>query len=175
MNRAFVKHFKDYLREGLQCGVIMGTGDILAQTVTDKRELKEINFGRTLKYASLGIFYVGPVLKGWYKYLDVIVTKKNTKFVRAAKKMLIDQSIMAPMLNLTLIPLVGMVMNQSYDTIKSHIKYDYLQILEKNYILWPAAQLINFGLIPLQFQVLFVQVIAVVWNFFLSGILNKNK
>uniref|UniRef100_A0A1A9ZB94 Mitochondrial inner membrane protein Mpv17 n=1 Tax=Glossina pallidipes TaxID=7398 RepID=A0A1A9ZB94_GLOPL len=152
MNRTFVKHFKDYLREGLQCGAIMGTGDMLAQTVTDKRELKEIDFGRTLKYASLGIVYVGPLLKGWYKYLDVIVTEKNTKFVRAAKKMLIDQSIMAPMLNLTLIPLVGMVMNQSYDTIKNHMKYDYSEILKKNYILWPAAQLINFGFIPLQFQ-----------------------
>uniref|UniRef100_A0A1A9WB08 Mitochondrial inner membrane protein Mpv17 n=1 Tax=Glossina brevipalpis TaxID=37001 RepID=A0A1A9WB08_9MUSC len=162
-------------RQSLQCGAIMGTGDILAQTVTDKRELKQVDFKRTLKYASLGIFYVGPILKGWYKYLELLVPEKDTKFVRASKKMLIDQAIMAPLLNLTLVPLVGVVMNQSYDEIKKHLKYDYPEILKRNYMLWPAVQLINFGFIPLQFQVLFVQVIAVAWNFFLSGLLNKNN
>ena len=37
-----------------------------------------------------------------------------------------------------------------------------------NWKLWVPAQLINFGLVPLHFQVLFANGVAVAWNTYLS-------
>lgn len=38
-----------------------------------------------------------------------------------------------------------------------------------NYKLWPAVQCVNFCLIPLNYQLLFVNVIAIGWTAFLSN------
>ena len=38
-----------------------------------------------------------------------------------------------------------------------------------NYKLWPAVQFVNFYLIPLNYQLLFLNVIAIGWTAFLSN------
>lgn len=40
--------------------------------------------------------------------------------------------------------------------------------LKANYILWPAVQMINFRLMPLQFQIPFVSTIGIAWTAYLS-------
>lgn len=40
-------------------------------------------------------------------------------------------------------------------------------------MLWPMAQFINFTFVPLQYQVIYVQCIALLWNSYLSMMLNK--
>jgi hypothetical protein len=40
--------------------------------------------------------------------------------------------------------------------------------VQTNWYLWIPAQLINFGLVPMQFRVLFSNVVALFWNTYLS-------
>lgn len=54
------------------------------------------------------------------------------------------------------------------DVIKKNIETNYLDILTVNYTIWPFAQAINFSVVPLRFQVLFAQTIALFWNTYLS-------
>jgi protein Mpv17 len=44
----------------------------------------------------------------------------------------------------------------------------YLPTLRANWILWPVVQLINFRLMPLQFQIPFVSTIGIAWTAYLS-------
>lgn len=44
----------------------------------------------------------------------------------------------------------------------------YVPTLKANYILWPAVQMINFRLMPLQFQIPFVSTIGIAWTAYLS-------
>ena len=44
----------------------------------------------------------------------------------------------------------------------------YLPTLRANYILWPAVQILNFRVMPLQFQIPFVSTIGIAWTAYLS-------
>jgi protein Mpv17 len=43
-----------------------------------------------------------------------------------------------------------------------------------NYMVWPAAHLINFSLVPLDLRILYVNVIAIFWTVYLSSMASKN-
>ncbi|XP_065366311.1 mpv17-like protein [Calliphora vicina] len=161
-----------YLPECYRAAGIMAAGDILAQTVVEKKEFKNLDYVRTIKYSSLGFLFVGPVLKYWFGLLDRSITIKQQRLQRTVKKVLVDQAIMAPALNLSITALVGLINEESSDTIKERIKVQYPDIMKNNYIFWPAIQMVNFSIVPLKYQVVFVQLIAVVWNCFVSQMLN---
>ena len=48
------------------------------------------------------------------------------------------------------------------------IQQDWLPALLANWKVWVPAQLINFGLMPLHYQVLFANVVGVGWNVYMS-------
>lgn len=164
-----------YLAEGSRAAGIMATGDVLAQTVVEKKDIKDIDYIRTLKYGSLGLLFVGPVLKYWYGLLDRKISTKQNLLQRTVKKMLVDQSVMAPSINLTITALVGLINEERRDVIKERIKVQYPDIMKNNYMIWPAVQMINFSLVPLKYQVVFAQLVAVVWNCFVSQLLNDKN
>jgi protein Mpv17 len=44
----------------------------------------------------------------------------------------------------------------------------YFPALKANYMIWPWVQLVNFKVVPLEHRLLFVNVIAIGWNCYLS-------
>ncbi|KAH8405813.1 hypothetical protein KR215_009686, partial [Drosophila sulfurigaster] len=160
-------------REGLNCAIIMGAGDVIAQLAIEKKSYKDYNAGRTARFASIGLCFCGPVLRKWYMTLDDLVVKEQPSLQRAVKKMLIDQACFSPIFTLTLTYLVPFVNGEMHRDIVKRIKECYLMIMARSYLLWPMAQVINFALIPINFQVIYVQFIALIWNCYLSLVLNK--
>ncbi|KAM9552016.1 mitochondrial inner membrane protein Mpv17 isoform 1-T2 [Salvelinus alpinus] len=73
----------------ITAGTLVGVGDVISQQVLERRGLANHNVTRTAKMMSIGFFFVGPAIGGWYKVLDKLVTG-GTKSA-AMKKMLVDQ------------------------------------------------------------------------------------
>lgn len=48
------------------------------------------------------------------------------------------------------------------------LRREYIGVMKANWLLWIPAQLANFKLVPLKYQVLFTNVVELVWNAFLS-------
>lgn len=48
------------------------------------------------------------------------------------------------------------------------LEKNYTTALTSNYMLWPFVQMVNFKLVPLHHRVLFVNVISIGWNSYLS-------
>ncbi|KAH8289178.1 hypothetical protein KR054_001348, partial [Drosophila jambulina] len=162
-----------YLREGLNVAAIMGLGDTVAQLFIENRRLNDWDAGRSLRFSALGMVFVSPVIRRWYLFLESKVPKELPAMQRGIRKMLTDQLLFAPPFTLTMICLVPLINGESPEQIRSRIQQSYFTILGRNYMLWPLAQVINFSYIPLAYQVLYVQVIAVIWNSYLSMVLNK--
>ncbi|XP_072536071.1 mitochondrial inner membrane protein Mpv17 isoform X4 [Salminus brasiliensis] len=75
-------------------GSLVGVGDVISQQLIEQRGLTNHSVKRTAKMMSIGFCFVGPVVGGWYKLLDRLVTGGTKR--AALKKMLIDQVCFAP-------------------------------------------------------------------------------
>lgn len=52
--------------------------------------------------------------------------------------------------------------------VKEKLDKNYKTALTSNYMLWPFVQAVNFKVVPLEHRVLFVNVISIGWNCYLS-------
>lgn len=64
---------RPYLMQAVQAGTLMGAGDIISQTLIEKKSFKDYEIKRTLQFSSIG-FFVGvsslakPSISNTYKY-----------------------------------------------------------------------------------------------------------
>ncbi|XP_032877288.1 protein Mpv17 isoform X3 [Amblyraja radiata] len=56
---------------------------------------------------------------------------------------------------------------------KMLLDQNYTNALMSNYTIWPAVQLLNFYFIPLKNRLAVVQIVALLWNTYLSWMANK--
>lgn len=124
-----------------------------------------------LKYDYLS--FQGPALRTWYGVLNKHIGSQGKTV--AIKKVLIDQTLFAPMFLGLLLVTVGVLQGKDGVHIKSDLKANYLDVLATNYYIWPWVQLVNFYYVPLQYQVLVVQTVALLWNTYLSWKTNKEN
>jgi len=97
----------------------------------------------------------------------------KTTATTAMAKMATDQLLFAPVSLFNFMALLGGLNGHGIQEIKTDIRNNYYDVMLRNYQLWPAAQMINFWMIPLQHRVLFAQSVAVIWNTYLSFKTNR--
>ncbi|XP_046343236.1 protein Mpv17-like [Haliotis rufescens] len=151
-------------------GTLMMAGDGISQLVVEKTELRDYDLARSARFLVFGTVVIGPALRGWYMNLDRLFIGKKAAPI---KMMLADQSFFAPQVLMVFLTGMAAFRGDSFHDIKQKVKQDYLTILMTNYKVWPAAQLINFYLIPLQHRVLFVNFVALGWNTYMAWMSEK--
>lgn len=105
-------------------------------------------------------------MRTWYGILNKYVGSRGTTVV--LKKVALDQFIFAPIFIGVLLSTIGAMQGQSIEEIKNNLKRDYPDVIVNNYKVWPWVQLANFYLVPLNYQVLLVQIVAIFWNTYIS-------
>ncbi|ENN72913.1 protein Mpv17 [Dendroctonus ponderosae] len=169
LRRVYQKLLKDHFMvvQSAQTGLLMGTGDIIAQTIIEGKRGATYEPKRTAKFTLLGTVFVGPTLSLWYK---VLARKIGTEMSTAVtlKKVALDQLVFAPSFLILFLTNLNLINGRSLSEAKEDVSSNYLDIMVANYKLWPAVQLFNFYCVPLNYQVLLAQSVAVVWNTYLS-------
>ncbi|XP_076162012.1 mitochondrial inner membrane protein MPV17 [Ptiloglossa arizonensis] len=152
--------------QAVQAGTLMALGDQIAQNLVEQRKIKDLDFVRTAQFGSIGLFIAGPVTRTWYGILDKHIGSTGGTVV--LKKVCCDQLLFAPAFLLVLLTVIGIYRENNLENLKMKLKSEYLDILQNNYKIWPMVQLCNFYFIPLQYQVLIVQSVALLWNTYIS-------
>lgn len=94
---------------------------------------------------------------------------------RTVQKVCVDQFVFAPFFLAALLSVIGYSQHQDVEKVKDKIQNDYVDILTSNYAVWPWVQLINFRFVPLNYQVLLTQSVAVLWNIYFSWRTNLSE
>jgi len=159
----------------------------MAQQLVEKKGFQNHQFARTgrmalygggillklaihLSYMLVTNSYVaavfGPVATNWFKFLQNKIVLKN-KNLEIVARVAADQTLFAPT-NLFVFLSSMAIMEGSSPSDK--LEKTYTTALQKNWMVWPFVQLINFRFVPLEHRVLLVNVVSLGWNCYLSYI-----
>ncbi|KAG2321361.1 hypothetical protein Bca4012_055604 [Brassica carinata] len=129
---------------------------------TNKDADFKLNWKRVAITSIFGLGFVGPVGHFWYEGLDKFIklklryVPKSTRFVAA--KVAMDGLIFGPI----------DLLNTSQ--VKEGLKRDFLPALALEGGAWPLLQIANFRYVPVQYQLLYVNIFCLIDSAFLSWV-----
>merc|ERR1712224_823228 len=153
--------------KGVTSAAVTGAGDLVCQSALEKREV--VDWRRFASFTSLGGLLVAPTLHFWYGSLFRWLPEQNKSSV--ARRLCLDQGLFAPLFLPTF--MAADLTLESHPNPRDKIRRDWWPALTTSWQIWVPAQAINFGFVPLHFQVLFANGVALIWNTYLSWIAHR--
>ncbi|XP_058630944.1 peroxisomal membrane protein 2-like, partial [Onychostoma macrolepis] len=155
----------------LSCsGILSALGNLLSQALEYRKSnkenspKKEINVLGPVHFAIFGLFITGPVSHYFYHLLEVLLP--NTIPYCLIKRLLLERLVFAPAFLL----LFYVVMN-ALEVIYSYLVTPYTQHwMKMNWKVWTPIQFININYVPVQFRVLFANLVALFWYAYLASV-----
>lgn len=140
-------------------------GLILANTIEHHEIIDNHDFERTKNMITVGLLQ-GPFNHYFYIFLDRLLPGKNVKTV--VKKTFIDQIIASPLsLGIFFIGL-GKLENRSSHELLCEIKEKFFDTYKIDCCFWPPSQLINFLFVPMRYRVIYINLMTMFYDIFLS-------
>lgn len=158
------------LTQSITTSILFATGDSIAQQAVEKRGLANHDLARTGRMALYGGVIFGPAATTWYKILQRNVNLR-TNGATIAARVAADQLLFAPTFIGVFLSSMAVLEGGSPS---DKLAKSYVPALTANYMIWPLVQAVNFRFVPLHHRVLFVNVISIGWNCYLS-FLNSAK
>ncbi|KXH40181.1 Mpv17/PMP22 family protein [Colletotrichum simmondsii] len=126
------------------------------------------DFERLTRFMAYG-FGMAPLQFRWFKFLSATFPiTKTSAFVPAMQRVAFDQLIFAPFGLLCFFSVMTIAEGGGRRAVMSKLRDMYIPTLKANFIVWPAVQVVNFRLMPMQFQLPFVSTIGIAWTAYLS-------
>lgn len=148
---------------------MFGVGDATAQYISPDPKLKgNYDYVRTFRMCFHGGVIFAPMVSQWYKLINNKISIPGRPFAEALVRMTADQTIWAPFGIASFYVSMGVLQGHSWDNIKDELRSKYYTTMVGNYMVWPAVQIVNFRFMPLEYRLLFVNVVSIAWNTFLS-------
>jgi len=144
------------------------------------------DFERLTRFMAYG-FLMAPVQHRWFGFLarTFPITKATGGTVPALKRVAFDQLIFAPIGLSCFFTFMTVAEGGGKRAVARKFQDVYIPALKANYLVWPAVQILNFRIIPIQFQIVctifrhkstiandltqpFVSTIGIAWTAYLS-------
>lgn len=139
------------------------------ELITDPRALSpSFDFERLTRFMAYG-FCVAPLQFKWFRFLSrTFPMTKTSAFGPAMKRVVFDQLIYAPFGVGLFFVAMTVAEGDGKHAVSNKLRDMYIPTLKANYIVWPVVQIVNFRLMPVQFQLPFVSTIGIAWTAYLS-------
>ncbi|KAK3907011.1 hypothetical protein C8A05DRAFT_40197 [Staphylotrichum tortipilum] len=150
--------------QAVTTSILFAVGDLTAQQLVEKRGIEKHDFTRTGRMALYGGVVFGPAAATWFKFLSRHVNLRSPNATILAR-VACDQGIFAPTFIGVFLSSMAVLEGGSP---KEKLEKSYTDTLLTNWMIWPFVQMVNFKLVPLHHRLLFVNVISIGWNSYLS-------
>jgi hypothetical protein len=154
------------LTKCISSGIVSGCGDVLGQYIVVKKHKKEWDPLRTGRFMLLGFALVAPIIHVWYGSLMVRFPGHGATAI--AKRVFLDQAFFAPLFLPMWLLNLWVLEGRSHEYVLENVRAQVPKMIVANWELWIPAQIVNLGFVPPKYQVLFSNLVAVVWNTYLS-------
>ncbi|TVY46304.1 Protein sym1 [Lachnellula occidentalis] len=125
-------------------------------------------FERLSRFMAYG-FMMAPVQFKWFQFLSkAFPITKSSGMGPAMKMVAFDQLIFAPVGIACFFTVMTVAEGGGRRAVTNKLRDMYLPTLKANFMVWPLVQIINFRLMPIQFQLPFVSTIGIAWTAYLS-------
>jgi len=161
--------------QSVQTGVLCGAGDLISQTLIEKKRINSVDGWRSLKFAAIGSLWIAPLIRFWYIRLEAMFGS-SVGLASTLKKVATDQLVMAPFMSFGIINLVAFSQGKrKIEDFRAQLEEQYVEVLINGWRLWPAAQIVNFYFVPFLLRPLYVNVVALFWNTYLAWRTNLDQ
>ncbi|KAL1984287.1 hypothetical protein VTN96DRAFT_9245 [Rasamsonia emersonii] len=157
------------LTPSITTAALFGAGDVLAQQLVDRKGFDKHDYARTGRMVMYGGAIFGPAATTWYGILQRNIVLKSTAATIVAR-VAADQALFTPTHLFCF--LSSMSILEGNDPIEK-LQKSFWPTYRANLTLWPAVQLANFSIVPLEHRVLVVNLVSLGWNCFLSLVNSK--
>jgi len=120
----------------------------------------------------LGGLIVAPTLHTWYNFLNGTFTSPTT--TGALLRLACDQGLFAPLFIVVIFTFM-LGMDGRFDDLPEHLRANFVDATVTNWALWIPSMFVVFRFVPLSFQVLVVNGVALIWNTYLSYVGHKKR
>lgn len=142
----------------------------------EEGSMRSWDWSRTGRFGILGTFLVAPTVHVWYNHLHRWTSNlsiASSPWRLLMSRVAIDQMLFAPAFTAVWLVALRFLEGQrpiEWDSLKASVP----EVVVANWALWVPAQFVNFAMVPLKFQVLYSNVVALVWNVYLSYTTSRN-
>lgn len=163
-----------HLTNGVAAYVITTMGDASAQVIQGGSKLFTEGFDvkRNVALALTASIYSGLVLTSWLLALNTAFPGFGLRLVMG--KLAATQTFLQPFVYVPFFFIVhGMFCGQSSTEIRNKIRKEYFSLLFRLWALFMPTRFLMFLIIPVQYQVLWDNTVAFIWQFALSLMISK--
>ncbi|XP_010894669.2 peroxisomal membrane protein 2 [Esox lucius] len=162
------------LTKSVTSAILSALGNLLSQALEAKRKakegaaVKEIDISGPARFAIYGLLITGPVSHYFYQLMEVFIPATVPFCV--VKRLLLDRLIFAPAFLLVFFFVMNILEGKRWTDFRSKIKCNYWPALKMNWKVWTPFQFFNIIYVPVQFRVLFANIVALFWYAYLASV-----
>ncbi|EPY88285.1 serine/threonine-protein phosphatase PGAM5, mitochondrial-like protein [Camelus ferus] len=133
----------------------------------EKKQKKEncsqkLDVSGPLRYAIFGFFFTGPLSHFFFVFMEHWIPSEVP--LVGVKRLLLDRFLFAPAFLLLFFLVMNFLEGKDAAAFAAKMKSGFWPALQTNWRVWTPVQFININYVPLQFRVLFANVVALFWR-----------
>lgn len=143
-------------------GIVYASGSIVAQLATGAT-LLTFHIGTTFFLVMFGVVVTTPLYHTSYVFLErhLPTTRRRNVLLH----LLVDQLVLAPIWVLLYVLASGFVVGETtFSQMQSH----FVSLLRAMWIIYPAAQTLNFSVVPPKFRLIFLSALGFLFTCYLT-------
>lgn len=162
------------LTKSVTSGILSALGNLLSQVLERRKKsrngsaVSEIDTAGATRYAIYGLFITGPVSHVFYQLMEVWMPTTDPYCI--VKRLLLDRLFFAPGFLLLFYFVMNILEAKGWEDFEKKMRNSYWTALKMNWKVWTPFQFININFVPVQFRVLFANMVALFWYAYLASV-----